>query len=79
MTTYCSSCDRVHPDTRKDAPWRWRCMAAPVESTGYGFVTPDYAPSPPYDLCFKRNEYGECDDFVSRRVPPKKETPAKAA
>ena len=72
MTTYCEDCDNVHPETKKDPPWRQRCIKAPVEPQGYGFVSRAYSPSPPYDLCSRKNEYGECDDFVARRVPKDK-------
>ncbi len=72
MTTWCSACDRVHPETRKEAPWRWRCMAAPVEPTGYGFVSEEYSPTPPYALCRDKNRDGECEDFVARRAPKDK-------
>jgi hypothetical protein len=73
-TTYCSDCDHVHSDTRKEAPWRWRCMAVPIEERGYGYVSPDYAPSPPYDLCNRVNRDGTCPMFTPRRTAPEKPT-----
>lgn len=69
MTVYCRDCDLVHPDTRKQEPWRWRCMARPVPP-GFGFVDPDYSPSPPYELC-KFTRFDEnCEMFTPRRVAP---------
>lgn len=74
MTLYCADCDHVHSDTRKEAPWRWRCMKAPIMERGYRFVSPDYAPSPPYEVCSRVNDAGECPMFTPARVPaPKKE------
>lgn len=70
MTTWCSQCDRVHSDTRKEAPWRWRCTAAPIENVGYGFVSPDYAPEPPYEKCDRKND-GACEDWTPRRTKEK--------
>ena len=70
MTTWCCDCDHVHPEGRKDAPWRWRCMKAPLEPKGFGFVTPAYAPSPPYELCSRVNEHGDCGMFSTRRAAP---------
>lgn len=70
--TYCDACDRVHPDTRKEAPWRWRCLAVPIEERGFGFVSADYAPAPPYESCAKINTHGACPMFTPRRVPPEK-------
>lgn len=72
MTTYCRDCDLVHPDTHKETePWKWRCMAAPTEP-GFRFVDPDYSPSPPYELCSRINQIGECPFFEPRRVAPEK-------
>lgn len=72
MTVWCEDCDCIHPDTRKEPPWRQRCMKAPVEPTGYGFVSRAYSPTPPYALCRDKNPNGECEDFVARRVAPEK-------
>ncbi len=66
MTTLCINCDNVHPDTRKWEPWKWRCLAVPVEP-GYGFVDPNYSPAPPYERCVKING-GECPFFEAVRV-----------
>ncbi len=66
MSTYCSQCDQVHSDTRKLDPWYWRCCAYPTEP-GYGFVSPDYAPNPPYARCTDANKYGECPRFEPLR------------
>ena len=70
MTTYCRDCDLVHSDTRKQEPWRWRCMAHPTEP-GFGFVDPEFSPSPPYALCRFINDRGECPDYTKRREPEK--------
>lgn len=67
MTTFCDACDNVHSDTRKDAPWRWRCVKAPVVEQGYRFVSQDYAPAPPYHKCDHVNGNGECEMFTPRR------------
>lgn len=67
MTVFCSACDRVHPDTAKGHPWSWRCMAAPVEPEGFGFVCEAYSPNPPYAKCDKINTDGECPMFTPRR------------
>lgn len=64
--TFCRDCDRVHPVTRPDDPWRWRCLAVPV-APGYGFVNPDYSPSPPYARCSDVNRNGECPMFEPLR------------
>lgn len=72
MIVYCRDCDLVHPDTRKLAPWLWRCMAAKIEPEGFGFVTPEWAPNPPYARCHDKNETGHCDDFEPRRVAKEK-------
>lgn len=67
MTTYCRDCDLVHSDTRKpDAPWKWRCLAAPTQP-GFGFVDPEYAPDPPYALCKFVNDHGDCPMFEPLR------------
>ena len=71
MTVYCEDCDFVHGDTRKDAPWRQRCIKAPVEPRGFDFVSRAYAPSPPYELCSRVNEGGHCEMFTTRRVKEK--------
>lgn len=73
MSVYCDTCDFVHADTRKDAPWRWRCIKAPVAERGYRFVSQDYAPAPPYHKCDYVNPDGECSMWQPRRVPPAKE------
>ncbi len=72
MSVWCEDCDNIHPDTKKDQPWRQRCIKAPVEPTGYSFVSRAYAPSPPYDLCSRKNECGNCPDFEPRRMPKEK-------
>jgi hypothetical protein len=66
MTTYCRDCDNVHSATRKDDPWRWRCVKVPIRP-GYGFVDPDHAPNPPYERCSKVNAQGTCPEFVPVR------------
>lgn len=68
---YCRDCDLVHAATRSQEPWRWRCHAVPTEP-GFGFVDPDYSPSPPYALCRFVNSDGECSMFEPRRVAPEK-------
>lgn len=70
--TYCQDCDHVHPATRGDPPWKWRCLKAPVRP-GFRFVSKDWAPHPPYAQCEYRNPDGECDDFAVRREAPKVE------
>lgn len=75
MTTYCSDCDRVHPETRKQEPWKWRCMARPI-SPGFGFVDPHYSPTPPYAPCKFVNDRGECEHWIPARVAPPKEKAA---
>ena len=72
MTVFCEDCDCIHPETRKEAPWRQRCIKAPIDATGFGFVSRAYAPSPPYALCRDKNETGDCDDFIPRRAPKEK-------
>lgn len=47
-------------------------MAAPVEP-GFKFVDPDYSPTPPYDLCSRINQVGECPFFEIKREAPAKE------
>ena len=70
--TMCSDCDRVHSDTSKaDEPWRWRCLAVPV-APGYGFVSADYSPAPPYARCTDINRDGRCPYFTPRRIAPEK-------
>lgn len=71
MTTYCSNCDLVHPATRDKEPWKWRCLKVPV-APGYGFVSPDYSPDPPYQSCHRVNTNGQCDYFVPARKPAEK-------
>lgn len=72
MTTYCRDCDNPHPDTRKpDEPWKWRCLRVPVKP-GYGYVSPDFSPSPPYARCIDVNG-GDCTMFEPRREAPVKE------
>lgn len=71
MTTWCQDCDNVHSATRNLDPWKWRCMKAPV-TPGFGFVSPDWAPHPPYAKCEYLNK-GECEHFTPRREPPKGE------
>lgn len=68
--TFCSACDKVHPDTRKEEkPWEWRCLAVPTRP-GFGFVSPDFSPSPPYARCSDVNRDGRCPYFTPARVPP---------
>lgn len=62
MTTYCRDCDNVHPSTRGEVPWRWRCIQVPV-AAGFKFVDPEYSPDPPFDLCSRVNADGECPRF----------------
>lgn len=69
--TFCEDCEHVHPDTRKQEPWRMRCMKAPTRP-GYGFVSRTFSPDPPYVRCFDINKYGECEMFEPRRVAPEK-------
>lgn len=71
---YCRSCDNVHPATRGDDPWRWRCMKVPVPS-GYRFVDPEYAPNPPYEVCGRVNTDGACSLFTP--IPQPEETQPK--
>jgi hypothetical protein len=68
--TYCEACDHVHGDTRGLEPWKWRCIKAP-SSPGYGFVSRSFAPHPPYGLCSRKNDKGECAEFAPLREPPK--------
>ena len=73
MTTLCRDCDMVHTATRDETkPWAWRCLAVPTEP-GFGFVDPDYSPSPPYARCSDVNRDGQCPYFEPRRVAPSKE------
>ncbi len=68
--TFCRDCDRVHGDTRKEEkPWEWRCLAKPI-APGFGFVSPDYSPSPPYARCSDVNRDGRCPYFMPARIPP---------
>ncbi len=69
MTTWCSECEFVHPDTLKDRPWNWACMKAPTKP-GFGFVSPDYSPTPPYRPCKYVNQIGECPMWEPRRIAP---------
>lgn len=62
MTTYCRDCDCVHPQTRGENPWNWRCLKVPV-AAGYRFVDPTYSPNPPYEICSRVNTDGECPMF----------------
>lgn len=68
MTTWCTECDNVCHDTRKERPWHWRCLAVPTQP-GYGYVDPTYSPSPPYQLCRFINTEGACEMFVPVRQP----------
>ena len=65
---FCEACDNVHSATRNLDPWKWRCMKAPIQP-GYGFVSPNWAPHPPYAKCEYRNQNGACEDFAPRRTP----------
>lgn len=67
--TFCSRCDKVHPLTRNEDPWRWRCMAVPIPP-GYGFVSPDFSPSPPFARCDQTNKHGDCPMFSPKREAP---------
>jgi hypothetical protein len=70
VTTYCQDCEHVHPAANKaDEPWRWRCLKVPV-APGYGFVSQDYSPDPPYARCSDVNRNGECEMYETRRVAP---------
>lgn len=71
MTTWCKDCDLVHSATRDKEPWRWRCMAVRV-APGHKFVSPDWAPDPPYEKCDRINVAGECEFFTPLRTPPGK-------
>ncbi len=44
-------------------------MKAPT-TPGYHFVSPDYSPSPPYQLCRFINTLGECPMWSIKRVAP---------
>lgn len=69
MVTLCDECDRVHPATRgPDRPWNWRCLAAP-RRPGFGYVSRNYSPDPPYARCQEKNLYGLCADFTPLRQP----------
>lgn len=63
---YCEDCDNVHPATRQLDPWRWRCMAYPTEP-GFGYVSKQYSPDPPYARCSDCNRYGDCPSFKPLR------------
>lgn len=73
MTTFCDTCEHVHPDTMKSPPWNWRCLRAPIDEVGYRFVSQDYAPHPPYEKCDRLND-GACPEWEPRRVAPKEKT-----
>jgi hypothetical protein len=67
MSVYCSDCDNVCQEgLHKDKPWEWRCIAYPTEP-GFGFVTPDYSPNPPYARCVDANRYGDCPSYEPKR------------
>ena len=68
MPTICKACDNVHSATRSQEPWKWRCIKAPIEP-GFGFVDPDFSPTPPYERCSKFNPTGECPEFTPIRKP----------
>lgn len=70
QATYCRDCDLVHSDTRKQEPWKWRCVEFPAKP-GFHFVDPDYAPAPPYHRCQDINRDGQCPYFEKRREPEK--------
>lgn len=67
---HCSQCDHVHGSTRKpERPWEWRCGRFPTP-LGYGFVSPGYAPDPPFERCDRVNAFGNCNRFEPLRRPP---------
>jgi hypothetical protein len=66
--TWCDACDHVHAETRSQDPWRWRCVKAPTEP-GFGFVSQNFSPNPPYELCSRMNTRGECPHFKMKRIP----------
>lgn len=66
MSVFCSSCDNVHADTRNMEPWRWRCTKVPVPP-GYGFVSRDFSPYPPFERCDRLNKDGDCKMFIPQR------------
>jgi hypothetical protein len=68
MMVYCEDCDGMHPSTAKEPPWRARCSRAPIAFKGYGFVSRDYAPAPPFELCSRVNPTGECEMFSPARA-----------
>lgn len=67
METYCRDCDNVCASTRKQEPWKWRCMMVPIHP-GFGFVDPDFSPNPPYEKCSRINLTGDCEWFTPLRV-----------
>lgn len=69
MITWCSECDGVHGATRKEPPWKWRCVNVPIPP-GFGFVDPTHSPDPPYERCSRVNQVGECEMFTKRREAP---------
>lgn len=75
LPTYCDECEHTHPDSAKAEPWRWRCMKVPTKP-GFGFVSRDYSPDPPYARCSDVNRNGECPMFEPRRIAPEKKDAA---
>lgn len=71
-TVFCEECDFVHSATRNLEPWKWRCVLAPVKP-GFGFVSKNWAPHPPYAKCEYLNSNGDCGQFEPRREAPKGE------
>lgn len=67
---WCQDCDLQHSATRDpERPWRARCLAFPVDP-GFGFVSRDYSPTPPYARCVDRNPNGNCHKFTPLRRAP---------
>ena len=53
--TYCRDCQNVESGTRKQPPYRWRCLKHP-RLEGFGFVTPDlWDDEPPFLRCVDVN------------------------
>ncbi len=66
MATWCDECDNVCAETKTKEPWNWRCISVPIKA-GYGFVSRNYAPYPPYMQCSRVNTEGACPFYERSR------------
>jgi len=63
--SWCSACEqRSMSATRKEPPWKWRCIMVPISSGLLGLFDPDAtAHTPPMNYCIRVN-HSENGEFV---------------